>query len=381
MEWRPSLLNLSIIIRGLAIELAKDPHVEVSVFVPHCSEEDRRNAAGYNVQLIEAEKMVPVTHPIDWLINLPQGHVMDCVLAYGASDGREVPYIIKKQHNCKWIQVVLEEPGKNITNLSEGEKWQQAEVEICEIADQILAIGPKLAVAYQHYFYSRNIDQTVLIYTPSIFSEIWDVPQLDVVDIKESSPFVVLLFGLSGELEIKWWEIVAEAMSASEDETHIHILLSSEVNTYAMGRKLLNSFIGHNRLFFNVVVNDSFTIAELTNLFSEADLAIMPFWTESFELAALGALSVGLPMLVRGSSGFGKVLKEVPLGPQCVVDSDDPKDWTKEIRAIQQKPRVVRLKEMKLIRENYSEKYNMEESSGRLLKKMLELVSGTISLF
>ena len=144
---------------------------------------------------------------------------MDCVLAYGATDGREVPYIIKKQHNCKWIQVVLEEPGKNITDLFR-EKWDQAEVEICEIADQILAIGPKLAGAYQYYFHSRNIDQSVLIYTPSIFSEIWEVPLLDVVEVKELSVFLVLLFGLSGKFEIKGWEIAAEAISALDDETH-----------------------------------------------------------------------------------------------------------------------------------------------------------------
>ena len=167
--------------------------------------------------------MAPVSHLIDWLINLPQGHVMDCVLAYGATDGREVPYIIKKQHNCKWIQVVLEEPGRNITDLSEGEKWQQAEVEICEIADQILAIGPKLADAYQHYFHSRNIDQSVLIYTLKILPIIWDVPQVDVVEVKESTFLLVLLFGLSGKFEMEGWEIEIEAISALDDETYTQV--------------------------------------------------------------------------------------------------------------------------------------------------------------
>ena len=128
--------------------------------------------------------MAPVSHLIDWLINLPQGHVMDCVLAYGATDGKVVPYIIKKQHNCKWIQLVLEEPGRNITNLSESEKWQQAEV--------VLPI-------------------------------IWDVPQVDVVEVKESTFLLVLLFDLSGKFEMEGWEIEIEAISALDDETYTQV--------------------------------------------------------------------------------------------------------------------------------------------------------------
>ena len=145
---------------------------------------------------------------------------MDCVLAYGTTNGKVVPYIIKKQHNCKWTQVVLEQPGRYFKRLSESEKRDQADREICEIADQILAIGPTLADAYQQFFHSRDIDQSVLIYTPSIFSEIWEVPLLDVVEVKELSVFLVLLFGLSGKFEIKEWEIAAEAISALDDETH-----------------------------------------------------------------------------------------------------------------------------------------------------------------
>ena len=109
---------------------------------------------------------------------------MDCVLAYGATDGKVVPYIIKKQHNCKWIQLVLEEPGRNITNLSESEKWQQAEV--------VLPI-------------------------------IWDVPQVDVVEVKESTFLLVLLFDLSGKFEMEGWEIEIEAISALDDETYTQV--------------------------------------------------------------------------------------------------------------------------------------------------------------
>ncbi|XP_022798994.1 uncharacterized protein LOC111337037 [Stylophora pistillata] len=370
-EWRPHLLNFSIIIRGLAIELAKHPNVEVSVFLPHCSEEERENAAGYSVRLVQAEKMVPATHPIDWLINLPQGHVMDCVIAHGGTNGREVPYIIKKQHNCKWIQVVLEEPESNITNLSESEKWQQTEVEICEMADQILAIGAKLAVAYQH-FYSGKMDQNVSAYTPSIFSEICNVEQ-----VKESPDFQVLLLGLSEKFEMKECEIAAEAIAALHNETYkLKFVYSPMVNIEEFKETFFQSCIRQNQLFTHPITDNSITIAELTDLFSKIDLAIMPSQTASFELTALGALSAGLPILVAGSSGFGKALKEVPLGSEYIVSSDNPEDWAWKIRAICEKPRVVRQKQMKLIRENYLEKYNLKESCDKLLRKIHEIVSG-----
>ncbi|CAH3120249.1 unnamed protein product [Pocillopora meandrina] len=68
-EWRSSTDgDLSTINRELAIQLAKHSNVEVSVFLPECSEEDRNDAACYHVQLVEAEKVIG-WNPVDWLIN------------------------------------------------------------------------------------------------------------------------------------------------------------------------------------------------------------------------------------------------------------------------------------------------------------------------
>ena len=64
---------------------------------------------------------------------------------------------------------------------------------------------------------------------------------------------------------------------------------------------------------------------KLAELFCEVDLAVMPSRTEGFGLAALEALSAGLPVLVSGNSGFGEALRKVPHGSSCVVESEDPK--------------------------------------------------------
>ena len=101
-EWRSTKGGLSTINRELAIQLAKQPSVEVSVYVPHCREEDKRVAASHNVHLIKAEEMAGLDDPAYWLSSLPHDHAVDCVIGHGAVLGRHVQFI-KRHHNCKWI--------------------------------------------------------------------------------------------------------------------------------------------------------------------------------------------------------------------------------------------------------------------------------------
>ena len=88
-EWRSTKGGLSTINRELAIQLAKHPNLEVSFYLPQCSEEDKQVAASHNVQLIEAEEM-PGYDPVDWLSFLPENHAVDCVIGHGAVLGRQV---------------------------------------------------------------------------------------------------------------------------------------------------------------------------------------------------------------------------------------------------------------------------------------------------
>ena len=83
--------------------------MEVSVYLPQCSEEDKRVAASHNVHLIEAEEMAGYDNPVDWLSSLPDDHAVDCVIGHGAVLGRQVQFI-KRHCNCKWIQVVHTAP-------------------------------------------------------------------------------------------------------------------------------------------------------------------------------------------------------------------------------------------------------------------------------
>ena len=375
-EWRSTKRGLSTINRELAIQLAKHPSVEVSVYLPQCSEGDKLVAASHHVHLIEAEELAGL-EPDLWLSCLPEDHAVDCVIGHGAVLGRQVQ-IIKHHHNCKWIQVVHTAPEelgmyKSYTDaISRGEKRHHAEVKLCEKADQVVAVGPKLAEAFSGYLRSSGKDQDVLNLTPGVFSEFADVKQAT----EERKTFSVLAFGDSEDFQLKGYDIASKAIAELKDDPQPYKLLfvgaqGGEEKT--VKDLLLQQGIDHSQLRVRRF-NES--REQLARLFCEADLAIMPSRTEGFGVAALEALSAGLPVLVSGNSGLGEALKKVPYGSSCVVESENPKDWAKAINAVRQKDRQVRLEESKILRENYSRKYNWQDHCNTLVGIMLNISRG-----
>ena len=172
--------------------------------------------------------------------------------------------------------------------------------------------------------------------------------------------------------------MAAEAIAELKDASYqLKFLYSLREDGKEIAEKLLQHGISRNQL---IVRNFDDNREVLTNLFCEVDLAIMPSRTEGFGLPGLEALSAGLPVLVSGNSGLGEALKEVPLGSQCVVDSEDSKDWAREIRDVRQKRRKVRLSEAKLLREHYAKAYEWEKPCTVLVKKMQTLTFGKSSL-
>ena len=376
-EWRSSTDgDLSTINRELAIQLAKHSNVEVSVFLPECSEEDRNDAACHHVQLVEAEKVIG-WNPVDWLINVPDGHVMDCVVGHGVSLGKQVQFI-RKHHHCKWIQVVHSAPEElgMYKSIPQGGQLQKAEVELCKMADQIIAIGPKLADAYKHYLRGSKKDQNVFDLTPSIFSEFLNVEQAT----EEGSTFSVLVIGSGDSCEdfiLKGFDLAAQAVAELNDKSYILKFVGAPSGKEdEIADKLLQHGIDRNQLIVRSFCDSRELLADL---FCEVDLAIMPSKTEGFGVSALEALSAGLPVLVSGNSGIGEALKEVPQGSQFVVDSEDPKEWAKKIKVVQQTKREVRLSESRLLRENYQEKYSWEKPIRRLVERMYSPIFGKLA--
>ena len=371
-EWKASNYgDFTTINRELAIEMAKYPNLEVSVFSLECSEEDKKDADKYNVKLIKAVK-VPGVKLVPWLASVPDGHGMDCIVGHGVDLGRQIP-LIKRDPNychCKWIQVVhtLHEEIGVYNNISEGQKMQQTELELCEKADVVMTIGPKLTDAYKRQLRKQD----VLNLTPTIFTEFLDVQQAS----EERRTFCVSLIE-SGDSEyfmVKGYNITVKAIANLKDESYqLKFASKQRGKEDELADKLLQCGIGHNQLIICSIDESRET---LTNLFLEADIAVFPSKSKVFGLSALKAISAGVPVLVSSASGIAEALKEVPFGSQCIVDSEDPADWARAIKAVRDKKRNVRLEEAKILRKNYLKKFSWKEPCGELVKKMYNLAFG-----
>ncbi|XP_068687961.1 uncharacterized protein [Montipora foliosa] len=376
-EWKSTKGGLSTINGELAIQLAKHQNVEVNMYLPQCSDEDVRIAGENNVKLIKAKELIGY-EPIEWLSSAPENHEMDYVIGHGLILGQQVQ-LIQKQLPCKWVQVVHTAPEelgmfKGYANaISKSEKKHRAEVQLCELADQVVAVGPKLADEYSCYLRHCQRDQSVFVLTPSILSEFSRVEQA----AEERMTFRVLVFGRSDneDFELKGYDIAAKAISELNEESYKLIFAGAPLGKEEkVAEKLCQHGIAPRQL---TVRSFKESREDLGKLFCEADLCLMPSRTEGFGLAALEALSAGLPILVSGNSGFGDALQKVPHGSSCVVNSEDPAEWAKAIKSVRKKSRDVRLEETADLRAQYAKKYCWKEQCDELVKRMSDSIFGS----
>ncbi|XP_067024408.1 uncharacterized protein [Acropora muricata] len=377
-EWGSTKGGLSTLNRELAIQLAKNDNVEVSMYLPLCSEDDERAAAGFRVCLLKAKKK-PGYDPIDWLASVPKDHHMDIVIGHGICLGRQVLTIKELCPDCKWIQVVhtdAEELAmfKDYADPTvKGAKKHQAEVELCKLADQVVAVGPKLTENFARYLRSCGKDQAVINLTPGIFSEFTKLNINQAAEERET--FRVLVFGRgdSEDFLVKGYDIAACAVAMLKAKEPFFKLVFVGAPD-GEEDKVKERFLEEGILPSQLIVRRAKERDELAKQFYEADLVMMPSRTEGFGLAALEALSAGLPVLVSKNSGVGKALKKVPYGSYFVVNSEKPKKWARAIKRISRKEREVRLREASLLCQSYAQTYQWEGQCSTLVGKMLEMI-------
>ena len=374
--WSSSIAGLSTISRQLAILLAKHSKVDVTLLVPQfaCSEEEKRMASSHNVSIQEAKKLAGFRNPLEWLSFPPRDLVIDFVLGHGAKLGKQAQ-VIRKSHSCKWIQVLHSAPEEQGIHkiypeaISKGEDENTTEVELCKLADAVVAVGPKLRKAYPSHLHSCEKQQDVIQLTPSTFSEFSDVHQAAI----DADKFKVLTFGCGNpeDFSLKGYDISARAIVELKDNSyHLMFVCAPDGKQDEVAYNLLKSGICKNQLTVRKSVQSK---ERLKELFCEVDLCIMPSRTEGFGLTALEALSAGLPILVSGNSGFGEALCAVPSGKSFVVESEDPGEWAKAIASVRQKERSDRLEDIRQVRSLYEEKYSWEKQCDSLVEKMWDI--------
>ena len=149
-EWLSTKGGLSTVNRELAIQLAKDPLIEVSLFMEKCSKEEKELARQHNVNVLEATGK----DPDRWWTSPPPNFATDFIIGHSCILGKQAKDI-RNKFGCKWVQVVHTDPEElgGYKSYSEanatGEKKFKKEVELCKIADLVVGIGPKLAEVYR----------------------------------------------------------------------------------------------------------------------------------------------------------------------------------------------------------------------------------------
>ena len=373
-EWGSSKGGLSTINRELAIQLAKCPEVEVSFFLPQCSQDDKKLALKHNVKIIEAAPL-PGFEQLDWLCVPPEDLQIDIIIGHGAKLGKQAQ-IIKKSKGCKWVQVVHTDPEelgmfKNYSDaISKGEEKHKTEIKLCEMADHVVGVGPKLSEAFRSYLRSCQKDDNVVDFTPGVFVEFATVKQAP----SERQQRSVLVFG-RGDIEdfkLKGFDIAGKAVAELED-TRLVFVGAPDGKHEEIANRLTECGVPASRLRVRGFLPDR---ESLKRLFQEVDLVVMPSRTEGFGLTGLEALSAGLPVLVSRNSGFGETLCSVPFGSSSVINTEDPSEWTSAIKKVWAKDRKNRLEEAETLRYSYDRKYNWAKQINDLIEKMISWIQG-----
>ena len=380
-EWSSSMGGLSTLNRKLAVFLAKQPQVNVTLLVPEsaCSEEDKKSASQSNV-IIQEAKMRPGYDDLDWLCSPPKSLSIDVIVGHGAKLGKQAQFITDS-HNCKWVQMVhtapeelgmyKEYPGA----VAKGEMKNTVEVDLCQLADLVVAVGAKLKDAYSSYLRYCQKTQDLIQLIPGVFDEYKTVNQ----ESQEGKTFKVLTFGRGDpeDFNLKGYDIAPKALAELRDSSYCLVFVGTpEGKQDEVKERLLESGIPKDQLIVREFIQSKEGLKEL---FCEVDLAIMPSRTEGFGLTGLEALSAGLPILVSGNSGFGHALRALPQGHSFVVESKNPNDWAKAIASVRQKERAKRLQDIQSLRTSYEERYSWKEQCTSLIQKLRSLTKGELS--
>ena len=325
-EWCSGKGGLSTIIRVLAKQFSSNPNVKVTLFAPpfkcECKEKHKAEAFKCGINIEEADgKISNSTDPLDWLAFPPEKLHIDVVIGHGWKLGWQAEEI-RRSHSCKWVQMVHTCPEELAMHkicdkpLSRGEEKHVSEVSLCEKADLVVTMGPKLQEAIAKSLRPCEEEKTVLSITPGVFSEFKCV-KTSVADLEK---FYILVFGRCDpkDLSIKGYDIAAKAVAILRHRSyHLTIIGANTDNQKELVDILVSFGIPHCQLTVRKFCKDrEFLIKSLL----EFDLVLMPSRTEGFGLTALEALSAGIPILVSGNSGFAEALKKVEFGELYIVE-------------------------------------------------------------
>ena len=361
----------------LAIELAKNPRVKVCGLVPRSTQEQRDQATKSNIELVDAKRRLGYSEE-ELIAHPPDNLDIDIVIihSYGRNLGKQAQDI-KEKKNCKWVHVVhtiSEELANYMQKVSSTDaanpEWlsdHELQLALCEEADIIIAIGPKVADAYKRALSHCGKHKDVITMTPGIIHDLAGVHTV----CEGGEKFHVMISATypSKYFKVKGCDIAAKAITLLDLSYNlIFVVLPNDdaevVNSQLEGLISLSQF---------TVKHVPRSTENWRKQLCQVDLVILPS-AEGFGTSCVRAISAGVPVLSSGNSGFGMALKKLPSGRMHILDSEDPQQWADKIRELRDKGRTQLTREAKQLQEEYMRKYCWKEQCDKLVDKMMEIV-------
>ena len=355
--------------KQLLTELAKDPSVILSGVVPKKSPELKSWAKKLKMNLVLPKKITGFSDKE--LLSFPPDNLDIDVLiihSYGTDLGRQAQVIKENRKKCKWVHVV-HTISQELAKFGEKEihnREHELQLELCNLADMILAIGPKVAEFYSSYLLSTG--KIVFDLTPGIDDDL-----INIRSVAGNWKFFRIMVGATYHkkyFEVKGLDIAAQAINLLQDTSyHILFLVRPDEDPEALESRLK---IHLDKKQFTVERFEKKT-DNLQRLLRRVQLAILPSRAEGFGTSILHALSADVPVLVGENTGLGIALRELPTGAEYIIASDEPQDWADKIKDVREKGARKCFDNAKKLREEYMKKYNKQELCHTLVQKMWEM--------
>ena len=221
----------------LLTELAKHPLVRLSGLLADEIPELKAWAKDLDINFVlskKDKKMVGFPDE-DHLAYPPDDLDIDVLIihSYGIQLGRQAQ-LIKDSKKCKWVHVVHtnEEELAKHGEKEIHEKQHQVQLQLCRLADMIIAIGSKLGDAYRNYLASTG--KHVWDFFPGIADDLINVRR---PGFASGQLFTIMVSATYYEkyFEAKGLDIPAKAIHLLKDTSyHILFLVRSEEKTSAL---------------------------------------------------------------------------------------------------------------------------------------------------
>jgi len=384
-EWKSSKGGLSTFNRAFAVNLAETTNdsIKVHCYVSQSDELSRKDARQHGVNLITARSRPGSSDPIEWL-NFPPPELPnpDIVVGHGRKFGTPAYYIVQRAV-CKWMQFVhvfCEDLGKfkaaqsaAVDTIEENERKHKREIELCEAADVVVAVGSRLQQKYSKCLPHVKVERI----TPGILEKFSSESTQLVKDnsVVNAKRFKVFMFGRASfeDLTLKGYDIVANAIGSLDRIFELTFVGSSP----GEHRKIEQWFLGNTSINRNQLTIRSYCSEqkELKMMFRQSDVVAVPSRTEGFGMVALEAISAGIPVLVARESGIAEALHEVEGGKSVIVESDDAEEWAQRIQLLADKSTEERESSAKLLRNSYNKTYPWSSECEKF-KRMIEGFKG-----